>query len=81
MRASRYTDELIAIRDEALAHGNFKGFSPSGKIHCVVDGDAGFPGGSWMDNHIAGHSACPDCGQMKPTRTMAQHRAHHRRSR
>lgn len=79
MTTRAYTPEKIAARHEALERGEFEGYSPSGKIHCVIDNDAGYPEGSWMDKHIGpdAHGPCPVCGQQRPLSSMAQHARHH----
>jgi hypothetical protein len=73
---SKYTTELLDVRQAALDAGQFK-FNPrsyKGKIYCVQCFSDGYPGGSWMDKHIAGHASCSVCGRVYPISTLNLHR-------
>lgn len=73
---SRYTDALVQARREALERGQFvSNVGYSGKVKCVSCGNTGYPGGAWMDACLEGHESCPDCGKVKPVRTMRMHRS------
>ena len=77
MAKSKYTPALAQVREQALLSRLFEGNGGySGKVRCTVCGSTGYPGGSWMDVHIEGHSECPDCGKVKATRVMRKHRSH-----
>jgi predicted RNA-binding Zn-ribbon protein involved in translation (DUF1610 family) len=73
----RYSLANSLRRERAAATDLFEGNGGhAGKIRCTACGVQGYPGGSWMDAHIAGHVECPDCGKVVAVASLRRHQSH-----
>lgn len=71
-------NKYTPLDDERRRAAESRAFEPKpnsyrGKIRCRLCHSDGYPGGSWMDPHIAGHTFC--CGHFFATgQGLAAHR-------